>query len=364
MTIVNILNDYMQLLLITLVIIIFGVVGIAIYLLRVKKIASTEEIINYNSFNRVDSKEYAKFEDIVSSGGPNVKNSLGMICVGNNTFVGGIQVSGYNYHSASAEEKERTMINTIAFFNIIEHPIQLRQTVQAIDISYNIKKEEEFGKKIERELYELNADYQAAVNALENTNGDDALADAIEKRLDALLHTMHSKEWQLKEAREMVGYMKAVSDVNNNSKKINQIMFSYVYNPNDDIEELSKEEIYLKAEKELMNYAQIYGSALENCGCTWRVLSADDLTNLVRRHYHPETVDDIRLEELMNSTYRGLYVTTDSLEELERERRGELAFEKEMEELERQRIENERIAREQLARAVEEMEREAAAVMD
>ena len=333
MKLVSILTDYMSLLLGTLVVLVIVVVAIIFYLLRIKKIATEEEHIDYSRFVRKDATEYAKFEDIISSGSGADRNTPGMITVGGNTFIGGIEVSGYNYHSASADERERTMINTIAFFNIVDGPIQMRQTVRAIDIARNIEEEKDCARRIERELIVLENEYKSAAKALEENVENDDVYTSIETRLKQLMHSIRSKQWQLREAKEMVFYMEAVSDASVNMRKINQIMFTYIYNPDEDIESLSETEIKLKAEKELITKGQIYGGALENCGCSWRHLTADDLTDLLRRHYHPETADDMRLDELLNSSYTALYVTSDSLADLERERRGDLEYEKRMAEL-------------------------------
>ena len=227
------------------------------------------------------------------------------------------------------------MINMIAFFNVVDDSIQMRQTVRAININRNIEYEKECARKIEKEIISLKNDYETAADALEDPANmeNDAVYESIKNTLLRLMKTIRSKQWQLKEANEMIHYMEVVSNASVNMQKINQIMFSYIYNPDEDIEALTEEEIYLKAERELTNKALIYGGALENCGCSWRQLSADDLTDLLRRHYHPKTVDDIRLDELLNSSYSALYVTSDSLAELERERRGDLEYEKKMKDL-------------------------------
>ena len=330
MKLVAILTDYMTLILGTLIVLVIVVVAIIFYLLRIKKIATEEEKIDYSRFQRKDSTEYSKFDDIISSGAGTDKSAPGMISIGGNTFIGGIEVSGYNYHSASSDERERTMINTIAFFNIIDGSIQMRQTVKAIDISRNIEEEKECAKRIERELIRLGNEYKMAADALEENVENDEVYASIENRLKTLMHSIRSKQWQLKEAQEMAYYMETVSDASVNMKKINQIIYTYTYNPDDDIESLTEAEIKLKAEKELVSKGQIYGGALENCGCSWRLLSADDLTDLLRRHYHPNTADGLRLDELLNSSYTALYITSDSLAQLERERRGDLEYERQV----------------------------------
>ena len=365
MRLIATLESYATLVLVTLVILMLVVSAIVFYLLRIKKIATEEEILDYSHFERRDASEYAKFNDIVSSGNGQDKNAPGMITLGKNMFIGGIEVTGYNFHSASADERERTMINMIAFFNVVDDSIQVRQTVRAINIKRNIDEVKDNAIRIEKEIISLKNDYNTAADALEDEENitNDAKYESITATLRRLMRTIRSKEWQLKEAREIVYYMEAVSSASVNMQKVNQIMFSYIYNPDEDIEALSEAEIYLKAERELANKAAIYGGALENCGCSWRQLSADDLTDLLRRHYHPKTVDDIRLDELLNSSYSALYVTSDSLADLERERRGDLEYAKEVQRLMEEDIEKQKAAEKARLEEVKRMTEEAAAVV-
>ena len=342
MLLIDTLLSGMYVILFTLIMVASIVAVATFYFLKIKKVAAVEEKVNYDSFRREDATEYAKFSDIISSGEEHDKSAMGMISVGNNVFVGGIEVSGYNYHSASAEEKQRTMINTIGFFNTVESPIQMRQTVQAIDITQNIEQEKKLAKELAKELVLIEQDMKACVEKLEASIEDDRAYYALMDKYDQMSKKHGSKQWMLKEAESMIEYMQAVSNVNNNTRKINQIMFSYTYNPDDDLEELTKEEILLKAERELSALGAIYGGGLESAGCTWRMLTADDLTNLMRRHFHPDTVDSVRLDELLNSSYNALYISTDSLEELEIEKRGELAYQQNIERNEQEF--NERIA--------------------
>ena len=77
--------------------------------------------------------------------------------------------------------------------------------------------------------------------------------------------------------------------------------------------------------------AGIYGSALDNCGCRTRLLTGKEMLDLMRRHCHPATSDDVRIEDMFNSSYMGLFISSDSLISLERERIGESRFKKQME---------------------------------
>lgn len=352
----NVINDLqLYAIIILCTVIAVGIAGGALvfYFLKVKKVSAEEEIINYDNFVRTDAREYCKFDDILKGRG-----NMGMIHIGNDTFIGGIEVQGYNFSAASADERQRTMINAIAFFNVLEQPIQMCQTVKAIDISKNINRAKEDAENIERRLLSTKEELGIAIDNLKTFIADDDYYLAEEKRVKKLVAKINSLEWQLKESKQLIAYMGRVSDTNFNTMRSNQILFSYKYSPDDDIERLSEEEIVIKAEHELRNQAGIYGGALENCGCTWKILKSDDLVGLIRRHLHPVTCDEISLDNILNSTYNSLYVTTDSFEELERERRGDLEYEEMMREYEEQLRMKEEDAKEQFDRTVEEMEKE------
>lgn len=351
MNIISQFQLYMFVILGTIIAIAAAGGGLAFYFLKVRKISAEEEIVNYDNFIRRDSTEYCKFDDIIKCGG-----NMGMIHMGNNVFVAGIEVQGYNYEAASAAEQQRTMMNAIAFFNGLEDQIQMCQTVQAIDISKNIQKAREDAEKIEIRLLTVQQEIKMAIENMKALVTNNELYSAEEKRIKKLVHTFKSLEWQLAESKELISFMERVSDTSFNTKRSNQIMFSYAYSSDDDLETLSDEEIALKAEHELRTIAGIYGSSLENTGCSWRILSPDGLINLLRRHFHPITCDAVKLDELLNSSYNSLYVTTESFEELERERRGDIEYEnslREYNELLREKEEQARIERE---KTVEELE--------
>ncbi len=306
--------------------------GFAFYFIKIKKVGAKQEKIDYSTFQRTDSREFVKFDDIVSIGSPSDTSGMGMIDLGGNVFVAGINVVGYNYRSAAAEERKATMANSIGFFNVVENPIQLRQTVKSVDIEHNISVQTEIVKDLNRELLAMDAEYEdtreAAARAAEDTDSD--TFDILEKSLKKMQKSIRSKQWLYNEALEVLNYMKALSGVTANTKKINHIMFSYVFNPNEYIEELDENEIRVKAITALSNKAEEYSSVLENCGCTCDALTARDLTELMRRHLHPVTADIVKIEDLLNSSYTALYVTSDSIYELEKERQGDEQFEAEL----------------------------------
>ena len=72
--------------------------------------------------------------------------------------------------------------------------------------------------------------------------------------------------------------------------------------------------------------------AFAECGYTAKRLSAEDITLLMYKQMHPLSSDEIRMEDIFNSSYNSLFITSDSLLDLEKKRLGEEEFERKMEE--------------------------------
>ena len=155
MNIINTVNYYMNIIMVATVLIVAVLAALVFYFVKVRKVTAAEEHVNYDSFDRTSAMEYCKFDDIVSDDGTGLSGA-GMIVINDNTFVTGIDVVGYNYSQASAGEQQRTMMGGIAFANIIEEKIQMRQTVEAIDIQFNIDQFLKAKEEEEKKLVELN----------------------------------------------------------------------------------------------------------------------------------------------------------------------------------------------------------------
>lgn len=325
MNIINQANYYMNIIIFATVLIVAILAALLYYFVKVKKVTAAEEHINYDAFNRWSIMEYCKFDDIVSDTG-DVMTGAGMMVINENTFVTGIDVTGYNYNQAAAGEKQRTMMGGIAFATIIDQRIQMRQSVEAIDIQYNIDLFIAAREKETRRLVELRQQYQDIVLQSDNRKEDPELMDIILENISQLEKKIASCEWRIREADEVIAYEKILQKSSNSTNRINQIMFSFKYNPDEFTEELTREEIWMKAMNALMSKINIYSNALSNCGCSCRALNATQLTALIRRHMHPNTADSVDINEILSTEMETLFVTSNSLLELERERIGEADF--------------------------------------
>lgn len=284
-----------------------------LYMLSMKKNPSMSEV-NYDYFDREDSLEYVKFDEMISSNKEDILKGAGVIVRNRNTFISAISVVGFNFYSADYYEQEKTIVAMTNLFDTLENPIQFRQTSKAIDISYNINIFEKICEDLRKQILELNAE-KDRVLALANDNiDDDKLSQLYLDQHKKIIEKIQLYDRQYDEAMEMIDYMEEMSDASNNVQQVHNIIFSYDYNANDFTNELSREEIVRTAMNALDSKAASLIQSVVRCGCSAKRCTAEELIDLMRRHTHPITANDSSVkEQLLNTDLTSLFVSSDTL---------------------------------------------------
>lgn len=302
--------------------------GILLFVLINRRKTSISEVY-YDSFERHDSMEYLKFDDIISSNPNEPLKGAGVIVINQKEFVAALNVTGYNFFSASYDTQVNTINATISMFDALEKPISLRQTVRAINISYNIEEFRKQAVRLVNEIKELRLQMQETVEDAEDYLDEDRdVAASLMEKAEKINSVIERKTRQLGEAEEMINYMEEISVRSGDNQKVQTILFSYVYDGSQFTTQLTKEEIYAQAMQELDNMAANLTASLYRCGCSARRCSAEELTDLMRRHMHPLTSDDESIQDLFNSNLNSLFVTSESLLDFVKEQMTEEAYEK------------------------------------
>ena len=357
--------------------IVASLIGCAVvfYFLKIKKIAAREEHVDTSDFKKKDSAGYVPVKDVLYEGD---LDSDGIIAISDTVFVGGILVRGFDYPSASHQERVDAQVNSQAFFNVVEDTLTFRQSVKGTDLSPVIEEYEQVIKDLAKQLMTIDADYQTTLAAAQGAVQEDPeLLESYEEKLQELQAQSVAKNHQIDECRALIGYMNAMTkdsgrQTGSGGQKSSQIIFSYEYDPSQYSQELTKEQIYLKAQEALNAKARTYADALAMCHFRASRLSCRDLILLIRKHNCPISGEDSRLEDLLNSSYSSLFVSSDSLVEAQKELIGEKEYEERLagyeaelqEAIRRQREETtketDRIYQESYERAMQEMHGEGA----
>lgn len=332
MAILSSFNHYVNVFIACLFIILSVGGGAVFYFLKIKKVRSKKENIDYSRFERKDALEYVKLDTIISGNRDGKHKDFGIVVKNNGrTFIAALEVNGFNFNSASADEQLSAMKSYIGFLNTIEEPIQYRQSTKAVDLSERIAVHEKLLKNTALKLMELDADYKDLLAIAEQYMEQPEVYDSYYKELQKLQREMISNDWKRKELEIEIEYMNSISGQGNDSSRVESYIVSWTYSPDEYTEELDTEGIYSKAVHELSIKLHSLSQALARCNCRSRVLSPLEIMDLFKHHYHPSTADDAETKELLDSEYNALCISSDSLVELEIERLGDEEYERQME---------------------------------
>jgi len=327
MAFINQISEFINVLLTVLIIGTLIVAGLAYYFLKVRKVMSKQEVVDYTRFERRNSTEFVKFDNIISGHDFGRGEEEGLIVTDNDTtFTAGVQIQGYSFFNASAEEQRDTMIGMMNLLQALEAPIQLRQSSKAIDISFIMDKYTARRDELKEEVTRLGINFEEmSIVAQDFEDVPDKLA-YYTKELAKLRREIETKDRMVEECEVQMEWLNTIADAQFDTQTVSTLYVSWHFNPNDYVQELNKEEVYLKAFSELSTKIDILGAAFARCQCTIERLSARDIVDQIRRHYHPVTSDTVMLEDLVNTSLDSLYISSDSLMQLQKQAMDDEAF--------------------------------------
>lgn len=326
----GIINQISNLINVILVVLFIGsalVMGLGYYFLKIKKVTSKQERLNYNNFERRDSMEYVKFDNVLSGSSFGRDEDEGIFVTENDTaFTAGVRIRGYSFYNASAQEQSLTMQGMMNFLHTVDRPIQLRQTSKAIDITHTTTKYTDRINELTEEIQDglLRLD-ELKLAAVDYEDEPDMLMVYIEE-MKRVEKDLSSLQYQVQSLEYQNSYLKSIASGKYDSEIVSTLFVTWKFRDTDYVQELTKEEVYLKAFTELATSIDIFTAALARCQCRCSRLSASELVDMCRRHYHPRTGDMVELSDLVGTSLDSLFISSDSLLELEKEAMEEREF--------------------------------------
>ena len=124
--------------------------------------------------------------------------------------------------------------------------------------------------------------------------------------------------YQSAQLQAQIDYMQSISGENADARREEMYIFDWSYSEMDfSSADLSRQEIYLKAEIQLRAKAQAYITALRNCNVKARRMKGIELMEEIRRYTHPHSANKEKAEDILKSAYDSICVTSNSLRAME-----------------------------------------------
>lgn len=291
-----------------IILMIFGAAGF--YFFRIHRSHFQEKTVDYGSFKRLDSLEYVKFDDVLEN----------MVVTDNRKrFVGGILCSGCEFRDAEEEERLQIIRGYLSFINVLDNQsIQFWQMARDVNLDKMVQDYREQMKVLQERRYLLTLDYEEVKKESEEIAEKEA--DKYEQyycRLRQMQREITSLGYQAEQLKIQVQYLESISGEKADPHLDQMYLFDWTYNAMDFTQELTEAEIYGKAQRQLDNKAAAYISALRNAGVKARVLSGVEILEQMRRYTHPISAAKFRVEDILQSAYDSIAVTSSSLREME-----------------------------------------------
>lgn len=291
-----------------IVLALFGAAGF--YFFRVHKSRIKEKMVDYSTFKRLDALEYVKFDDV---------SEMMVVADGGKRFIGGILCGGCEFRDAEDEEQLQVIRGYLSFINVLDNQcVQFWQMARDVNLDKMVQDYREQAKKVQEQRYLMVLDYEELKRESEQvpeTEGEKY--EQYYQRLWQMQREITSIGYQAQQLLVQVQYLESISGEKADPHLDQMYLFDWTYNSFDFTQELTPSEIYAKAERQLQNKASAYISALRNAGVKSRALSGVEILEQMRRYTHPVSAAKYRVEDILQSAYDSIAVTSGSLREME-----------------------------------------------
>ena len=242
-------------------------------------------IANYSKSSVFDFMEFDKIEDnmIIQ------KDGLRYIMV--------LQCQGVNYDLLSQAEKVGVEEGFLQFLNTLRYPIQLYIQTRTVNLDSSLASYKQNVNEIEVSLNKNKIKYQANINSGAYT------AEELKKQHYEIIKQTNLLEY----GKDIIANTERMSK--NRNVLNNKYYLVIYYYPEEINENLDKSEIAENAFSELYTRAQSITRALYSCSVSSKIMSSEELAELLYVAYNRDESETFDFEKAMQSGYQELYST-------------------------------------------------------
>ena len=220
-----------------------------------------------------------------------------------------IQCKGINYDLMSSVEQLAVEEGFIVFLNTLKYPIQIYVQARSVDLKKSMNIYNQRVKIFEKQYGEADEMFRKKINTLDATE-DDIDAARNERAKFANLYEY---------AQDINKYVEKLSLNKNILQRKFFIAISYSKNEITANNNFSKEEIYEICRRELYTRANSLISSLMTCSVVGRILTSEELFELLFVSYNRDDERLYDVESVLDSDFYRLYSTSKDIYDKKRE---------------------------------------------
>lgn len=290
-----------------LIVLVVVLIGVFIWILKKDKSRSNPESNNKSSGSSetvktggIESMEkFLAFDEVVDN----------MILRKNKTeYVMVIHCKGVNYDLLGEDEKLAVESGFTQFLNTLRFPVQLYIQTRSLNLRDSVLQYEERINTVREEINKLDSQIRK-----ERANGRLDLVRRLE-------YERRKKENILEYGEDVTEYVSRMSQNKDVLQQNTYVVVSYYTAEfGGEIANYSKEEIDSMAFSELYTRAQTLIRALSSAGVVGRVLTSEELAELLFIAYNRDDSDLVSIKRLIDAKYDSLYNTAKDVMEKQKE---------------------------------------------
>lgn len=211
-----------------------------------------------------------------------------------------VQCKGINYDLMSEVEQMAVEEGFITFLNTLKYPIQLYVQARAVDLKENLNIYKKSVGEAEAKYNEIADKYRNLLNDIDADYND---INKLKVEVDKQAHI-------LSYAQDITRYVERISLNKNILQRKFYIVLSYNREEIATTTDFSEQEIYNICYRELYTRAQSLISALMGCSVTGRVLTSNELAELLYISYNRDDEKLLDVQAALDSGFYRLYSTS------------------------------------------------------
>ena len=208
-----------------------------------------------------------------------------------------VECQGINYDLMSQAEKVGVEEGFLQFLNTLRYPIQLYIQTRTVNLDNSLASYKQNVNEIEVALNKNRIKYQANVNSGAYT------AEELKKQYYEIVKQTNLLEY----GKDIIANTERMSK--NRNVLNNKYYLVIYYYPEEINENLDKSEIAENAFSELYTRAQSITRALYSCSVSSKIMSSEELAELLYVAYNRDESETFDFEKAMKSGYQELYST-------------------------------------------------------
>lgn len=302
---------------ICITIIVIGVITFFLFKKRKVKIkARNEEMDNYENFERISSKSFLQYDDIIDTPSGGI-----IVAKKGRRYLALLSSVSTEWNSASIEDKVMRIKSEISRTNLMKNPMQIWQYTKSVNLEPQIQMFEKRYDELVTKVLDLQAEFEELKAAEPFVEDDDM--DVFYKKVKNKRKELFATDEQRKNIGVQLEWIKRNTGREGKQEPCICYVLEWEYDATKFIDNLTDEQIEEQAVTQLKTMANKQIASLRGSSVFARRMFKYEIIEAIRRKTHPVYANDFDVKKMLGSNMVETIIDSDSIYEYEQAKEQE-----------------------------------------